>query len=460
MTQQTPLWAAPELKMALNTVVEETIFANGVTFDSRTVKPGDLFVALKTEKNDGHRYVQQAIEKGAVACIVDHEISELKKNQQIVVSDTLKALEALARFARMRTMAEVVGITGSCGKTTTKEMLTSCLSKQGKTHATQKNFNNNLGVPFTLANMPADTQYAVIEMGISHPGEMTELSDFVRPNVTLITNIAPAHQEFFADTRAIAAEKIHILDYQTKEGAIVLNVDDAQYQFLADTSVGAGLKKIIRFGQGEKADFRLISATPKQEKTHVVAEWHGEKIQYDLNFFGSHFALNSLAVLAAIDALGASVDQAITDLPTLSPEQGRGCVFDLQLDGKTIHIIDDAYNANPVSMKAGIQALGLRKGQKIAVLGDMLELGTKSYEMHLDILTQLEQNNVNKLYAVGPTMSQVFDLAPPDIQGAKALSALDLVETLKNDLQDGDWVLFKASHGTGLDPLIQKLKGE
>ncbi len=458
--QANPLWTSSELQMALNTTVDKNIWADGITFDSRVIKLGDIFVALKTEKNDGHQYVKTALENGARACIVDHKLDDVFEENQIVVPDTLKALEALARFARMRTDAQVIGITGSCGKTSTKEMLASCLTQQGKTHATQKNFNNNLGVPFTMANMPRDTQYAVIEMGISHPGEMTELSDFVRPNITLITNIAPAHQEYFADMRAIAAEKIHIVDYQNKDGSIVLNVDDPQYQFLADTATEAGLKKVIRFGENEKADFHLLSAVLHDNTTHVVAEWHGEKLTYDLNFAGAHFALNSLAVLAAIDAAGASVDQAVQDLETLKPLQGRGQVYDVHWSDKTVHLIDDAYNANPASMKASIIAFGQRPGRKIAVLGDMLELGEKSYQMHLDILPLLEQNNVSKLYAVGPVMSQAFDLVSPDMQGAKTLSATDFADVLRHDLLDGDWVLFKASHGTGLAPLIQKLKGE
>ena len=458
--KQNPLWSASELQMALNAKVDVQRVAYGVTFDSRVVKLGDLFVALKTDTNDGHKYVRQALEKGASICLVDHEVEGIAPENQIVVPDTLKALEALARFARMRSAATVIGITGSCGKTSTKEMLAACFEKQGITYKTQKNFNNNLGVPFTLANMPSETQYAVIEMGISHPGEMVELSDFVRPQITLITNIAPAHQEFFADTRAIAAEKVHILDYQSKDGTVVLNADDAQYQFLADTAVAAGIKKIIRFGQNEKSDFRLISTELQDNQTHVVADWHGEKLRYSLNFFGTHFALNSLAVFAAIDAAGASVEQAVQDIQILSPVQGRGQIETVTIAGKTIHLIDDAYNANPVSMVASIQALGQRSSPKIAVLGDMLELGEKSYEMHLDLLEDLAQNNIDKLYAVGPIMSRVFDLAPPALQGAKAQSAVELVEVLRRDLPEGAWVLFKASHGTGLDPLIRQLKGE
>ena len=458
--KENPLWTAAELKMALSTQVADNVSPYGVTFDSRMVKLGDLFVALKTENNDGHKYVRQALEKGASACIVDHLVPDIFPENQIVVPNTLEALEALARFARMRTDAQVIGITGSCGKTSTKEMLAACLEKQGNTYKTQQNFNNNLGVPFTLANMPAGTQYAVIEMGISHPGEMTELSDLVRPTVTLVTNIAPAHQEFFADTGAIAAEKIHIVDYQDKEGSIILNMDDAQYQFLADAATAAGVKKIIRFGKSEKSDFRLISDSFHTDRTSVVAEWHGEKLKYTLNFVGAHFALNSLAVLAAIDAMGASVDQALQDIQTVQPVSGRGQIETVEIEGKAVHLIDDAYNANPVSMAASIKALSLREGRKIAVIGDMLELGEKSYEMHLDILALLEQNTIDKLYAVGPTMSQVFDLAPPGLQGGKSDSALGLVEALRRDLQDGDWVLFKASHGTGLAALIKELKGE
>ncbi len=458
--KEPPLWTSSELQMALNTAVDKNIWASGVKFDSRTIELGDIFVALKTEQNDGHNYVTQALEKGASACIVNHPIETVLQSKQIVVPNTLQALESLARFARMRTMAQVIGITGSCGKTSTKEMIAQCLAKQGKTHATQKNFNNDLGVPYTLANMPADTQYAVIEMGISHPNEMAQLSDFVRPNVTLITNIAPAHQEFFENTKAIASEKIHIVDFQDKTGCILLNADDELCQFLADTATQKGVRKIVRFGHSDKADTQLITAVPQNDSTKVHLKMQGEKIDLTLQFIGQHFALNCAAALSAIEAVGASVDQAIYDIQTLSPVQGRGAVFTCTIEGKTVHLIDDAYNANPLSMQSSLRAFGAREGQKIAVLGDMLELGEKSLKMHLDILNELAQNNISKLYAVGPIMSQAFDLAPPDIQGAKTLSAESLADILRHNLQDGDWVLFKASHGMNLSALIQKLKGE
>ncbi len=456
-----PLWTGKELQLALNnpSVLPE-LKAYGVVFNSRETKVGDIFIALTTGQTDGHQYVQDALNRGAVVCIVSHEMPNVFAHQQIVVPDTLQALHALARFARMRTQAQVVGITGSCGKTSTKEMLLATLQEQGIAYATAANFNNNLGVPFTLANMPANTQYAIIEMGVSHPGEMTELSDFVRPNVTIVTNIAPAHQEFFPDKRAIAAEKIHILDYQSKDGTIVLNADDEQSQFMADTAVAAGIKKIIRFGQNDQSDFKLLSARVTNDATIVSAQWYEEKLDFALRLIGRHFAINALGVLAVIDALGASVDYAVKTLEKLKPIAGRGQTTDLSINGKTVHIIDDAYNANPASMGAGIAALGARSGQKIAVLGDMLELGDNSYQMHLDILDQLEENGVSKLYAVGPIMSQVFDLAPPHLQGAKAPSAVELADRLRMDLQDGDWVLFKASHGIGLAKLIKELKGE
>ncbi len=460
LKEENPLWISSELQMALATPVDKNIRAHGVCFDSRALQLGDLFIALTTGQTDGHQYVKSAVLKGAAACVVSRLQPEVPAEKQILVPDTLKAMEALARFARMRTAATVIGITGSCGKTTTKEMLATCLAQQGKTYATKKNLNNNLGVPFTLANMPADTHYAVIEMGISHTGEMTELSDFVRPNISLITNIAPAHQEHFENTAAIAKEKIHIVDYQAKAGTLILNADCPEEQLMADIATGAGLKKIIRFGQSEKADFKLLSAVAHENKTAVTAQWHGEKLRYDLSFTGAHFALNSLSVLAAVDAAGASVERAIEVLQTLTPVDGRGAVETLNINGKEVHLIDDAYNANPLSMSAAIKALGARNGRKIAVLGDMLELGKNSYQMHLDILEDLEQNNIDKLYAVGPEMSQVFEFVPPQMQGAKVLNAPELADTLTANLEQGDWVLFKASHGTRLDTLIQKLKGE
>ena len=458
--QGMPLWTHTELSLALNTKVDEKISGFGVCFNTQKLKIGDIFIALTGGKRDGHLFVREAMEKGAAACIVSAPQTDILVDRQIVVPDTTLALQALARFSRMRTEAIVVGITGSSGKTTTKEMLKACFAAQGKTYATVADFNNNLGVPFTLANMPALTQYAVIEMGISHKGEMSELSDFVRPQISLITNVASAHQEFFVNEQETACEKADIFDFQDKMGTAVLNKDNPFYQFLADASVAQNIKKIITFGSDIHSDFQLIDALFMDDKMQVNAKWHEEKLSFTLNFIGRHFALDALACLAVIDAAGASVEQAIETLQTLYPISGRGLLEEIDISEKKIQIINDAYNANPDSMKASLVSFGQRKGRKVAVLGDMLELGKDSQKMHLDLLPILAQNNVVSVYATGSMMQHVINALPADIMGKWVESTDALLPILKSELKSGDIVLFKASHNMGLERVIHQLKGE
>jgi len=459
-TQEMPLWTHTELSLALNVKVDDKVQGFGVVFNTQALKMGDIFVALTGGNRDGHVFVRQAVEKGAAACIVSTLQPDVPAWKQILVPDTKLALQALARFSRMRTEAIVIGITGSSGKTTTKEMISACLSKQGKTYATPGDFNNNLGVPLTLANMPVLTQYAVIEMGISHPGEMTELSDFVRPNISLITNVFPAHQEFFAHEQDIACAKADIFDFQDKTGAAVLNKDSPFYQFLADASVAQHIKKIITFGIDVKSDFQLKEAFPEGDKWRVNAVWHEENLSFTLNFVGQHFALDALACLAVIDAVGASVDSAIETLQTLYPIAGRGLVEQVDIHNKKIQIINDAYNANPGSMRASLAAFGQRVGHKVAVLGDMLELGSESQKMHLDILPILAQNGIESVYATGVMMRAVINALPPEISGKWVATLDELASLLQNELNAGDVVLFKASHAMGFEKMIKTLKGE
>ena len=458
--KEMPLWTHTELSLALNTKVDEKIQGFGVCFNTQQLKIGDIFIALTGGKRDGHLFVHEAMEKGASACIVSTLQTDILADRQIIVPDTILALQALARFSRMRTEAIVIGITGSSGKTTTKEMLKACFSAQGKTYASVANFNNNLGVPFTLANMPALTQYAVIEMGISHKGEMGELSDFVRPRISLITNVTSAHQEFFVNEQETACEKADIFDFQDKTGTVVLNKDSPHYQFLADASVAQNIKKIITFGSNPNSDFQLIDTLIMGKKMQVNAKWHEEKLSILMNFIGIHFALDALACLAVVDAAGASVEKAIETLQTLSPISGRGATEQIKIDGKLIEIINDAYNANPDSMRASLVALGMREGRKIVVLGDMSELGADSLKMHLDLLPMLAQNNIVSVYATGPMMQHVVNALPADIMGKWVESPEGLLPILRKELQSGDIVLFKASHHIGMEKVIRQLKGE
>ena len=453
------LWTGVELQQALTVPVARNAKVWRVVFNSKEVQLGDLFVALTGGARDGHEFVKGALEKGASLCLVNYELSDVPKEKQVVVSDTRKALESLARYARMRTEALVVGITGSSGKTTTKEMLGACLSVQSKTFITEANLNNDLGVALMLANLPADSQYAVIEMGISHVGEMTDLSDLVRPNVSIITNIHPAHQEFFKTMEMTATEKAHILDFQDKNGTVILNVDTNCVALLSDLAHQANMKHIMTFGTKENADIKLLDTFVQNDKMHVKAEFHGEKLNYDLNFLGRHYALDSLAVLGAVDALGASTIQAIQTLQTLTPTAGRGRVQEIEVEGKKITLIDDAYNANPASMQAGLEALSLYRGRKVVVLGDMLELGDVAQQRHLDLLKVLA-HNVDKVFAVGTLMKAMFDKLPDNQKGLWCQTADEVMSILIPCLMDQDVLYVKSSHGTGLYKLVNYLKGK
>ncbi len=452
------LWNGVELQQALTVPVSKNIKVWRVLFNSQDIQTGDLFVALTGGTRDGHEFVKDAVERGASLCLVNHEICDVPKEKQVIVPDTRRALEALARYSRMRTQAQIVGITGSSGKTTTKEMLGACLSDQGKTFMTKANLNNDLGVALMLANLPADAQYAVIEMGISHVGEMTGLSDLVRPYVSVITNIHPAHQEFFKNLTITAQEKAHIFDFQDKNGAAVLNADTNCTDLLLNSAYQLNIKHILTFGQNQKADLRLINTSVHNKKMHLKAQFHGEDLNMNLNFLGVHYASDALAVLGCVDALGASTVQAVKTLESLTPAQGRGQVQQIDVVGKKITLIDDAYNANPASMHAGLEALKFYTGRKIAVLGDMLELGDDAAKRHLDLLEVLT-HNADKVFVVGTLMKAVFDLLPDAQKGGWTQTADEMISVLMPYLQAEDVLYIKSSHGTGLYKLVNQLKG-
>ena len=460
--KKTPLWSAKELQMALSVPVSETLKVWGVSIDTRTLKMGDLYIAIKGDKMDGHQFVHEALEKGAVACLVDHKIPDVLDENQIIVSDTVDAIKSLARFARMRSDAVFIGITGSSGKTTTKEMLRACLAEQGLTHATAGNLNNQLGVPLTLTNMPLEVQYAVIEMGMSHAGELTELSDLVRPDMTLITMVGPAHFASFKDETEIAAAKAEIFRYQNRYGTAVLNRDNSFYQFFADEATKQGIKNITSFGVNQKADFILQDEMLENGLTHILVDFHGTSLSYTLNFVGHHFVMNSMAVLAMVDAVGASVVQAVKSLERVLPVAGRGALIPVSIKGKDFFLIDDAYNANPSSVKASLNSLGMRQinGRKIAVLGDMLELGPQSTQMHLDLKKDIVDNQIDKVYATGQDMEALYQALPIQQQGAFEKTPRALLERLRTDIEAGDVVLVKASNGSGLKVIVDGLQGK
>ncbi len=452
-----PLWTTRELQEATGSVLPENIQAYGVSIDSRTVQPGDLFIAVKGEKSDGHAYVEQALKKGAVAAVVDHPMVIADTDKLLVVEDTRKALYLLAEFAKNRSRAVRIGITGSSGKTTSKEMLIKALSNQGHVHATTGNLNNEWGVPLTLARMPEETDFAVIEMGMNHPGELTRLSALVEPNVAFITMIGSAHREFFKSEEDIATTKSEIFSHLLPGGTAVLNADSPFYDFLKQKAAQNGISTILSFGQNEKADSRLIKTDSINGRTTVHADVCGTCIQFSMNLTGLHFIQNALGVLAVVSALGKDLEKAVQGLSNMSAVKGRGAFVKSTFNGKAITVIDDAYNANPSSMAASIAVLGTCEGRKIAVLGDMLELGEFSETLHTNLVDNLLAIHVDKVYAVGSMMKKLYDKLPTDAQGAWTEKAVDLLPLLAKGLQSGDTVLVKASNGIKLYEIVKEL---
>ena len=455
-----PLWSAGDLEMALSAPIPPWVSIAGISIDTRTIRVGDLYIALTGAKADGHDFVAEAVRRGAGACVVARVVPAVPAEKQIVVADTQKALESLARFARMRSEALFVGITGSSGKTTAKEMLRACLSDQGATHATEGNLNNHVGVPLTLARLPLNAQYAIVEMGMNHAGEIHQLTDLVRPDVTLITTIGSAHRGFFKTEQDIAAAKAEIFDGQNRTGTAVLNRDNPFYDFLAQQTRKQGIRKILSFGQKASADFVLKGIEVKQDGMSVQSRLNGTDCRFDLNFIGAHFAMNALGVLGVVDAVGASVEKAILSLKAVMPMAGRGGSEPVRIGRAKITLIDDAYNANPSSVAASLQSLSLRAGRKIAVLGDMLELGEFAERLHVELADIIRGKAIDKVYALGEWMGKMFDALPPEKQGQKVQTVDELHRILAHDLRGGDVVLVKSSHGTGLYRLVEKLRGE
>lgn len=459
--EQTPLWTYDELRACLGDTVPTGACAFGISIDTRTLTVGDMYVAIRGERLDGHDFVAAAVHKGASICLVDHEIAGVPKSKQIIVTDVQTAFEKMGAFARNRSEAAFIEITGSSGKTTTKEMLKTVLSAQGNTYATAGNLNGKIGVPLTLARMGRDVQYAIIETGMDHLGDLANLSKMVRPNVSIITMVGPAHLAYFKDVAQIAQAKSEIFIGQEKDGTAIINADSPYYAFLRDNAISNGIRNIISFGKNDCADFKLLNAVPGGDKTMVDAMVGGEKIAYTIGFLGEHFAMNSLAVLAGVDAVGASVKQAATDLAQTSAAQGRGAAQKITLaDGRSYDLIDDSYNANPASMAASIGTLGMHANAvKIALLGDMLELGAAEIEMHTNLLQNLLDNHVAKVYAVGTLMKHLFDILPPDMQGAWRQTPAEIADIVLNEVPNGCVLLVKSSKSTGLNKIIPTLKG-
>lgn len=445
--------------------------ATGVSIDTRTLQPGDLFVALKAAR-DGHEFVAEALEKGAAAALVSRVPDGVAAEAPlVVVPDVLKGLRALGKAARKRTRAKVVAITGSVGKTSTKEMFRAALRGQGRVHAAEASYNNHWGVPLTLARMPAETDFAIIEIGMSNPGEIAPLAKLAKPDVAVVLTVAAAHLAAFEDLEGIAREKASIFEGLGKGGVAVVNADIATAKILKAAAKASKAKRIVRFGEAKGVDVRLKRASASERATVVEARLGEREIVFKLATPGVHFALNGVAVLAAADALGADLALTAQGLGRWEPPPGRGTAERIALDPVedwSAKLIDDAFNANPASMAAALDVLALTepehnvgrvaKGRRIAVLGDMLELGPDERALHAALADHRAMGEVDRVDCVGPLMASLWESLPRERRGAKVARAEELVERAHTLVDAGDVVLVKGSKGSRVSLVADALR--
>ncbi len=436
--------------------------AGGVSIDSRSLARDDLFIALNGPSFDGHDFVAKSFEAGAAAAMVSHEPGEAGDDAPLlVVDDTMDALGALGAAARARSGARIVAITGSVGKTSTKEMLRLALSAQGETAASAASFNNHWGVPLSLARMPQSAQFGVFEVGMNHAGEISPLSRLIRPHVAVITTVAPAHMAFFASIEDIADAKAEIFDGVEPGGAAILNRDNSHFARLEAAAQTKGLKRIVSFGADAGADVQLVDCAISPNCCDVTASVAGRRIDFRLGVPGRHMALNSLAVLAAVDALGADVERAALAMAGLSALEGRGKRHTVARDSGGFTVIDESYNANPASMCAAIEALSAVQpepgGRRIAVLGEMRELGDQSPSMHAGLAGTLERNGVDLVFTAGSDVAYLFSALPAAMQGIHADSAEALAPTVSETVRPGDVIMIKGSLASRMKTVVEAL---
>lgn len=462
-----PLWTGDDVALATNGrhasgAPTADWQARGVSIDSRNCAPGDLFIALAGPNFDGHDYVGAALAGGAAGAVVSRIPDDLKGSTQLVaVDDCDAALTALGRFARDRSQAQFVCVTGSVGKTSTKDGLAAALAACGTTHATAGNLNNHLGTPLTLARTPADSVYGVLELGMNHAGELTPLSKLARPDVAVITTIEAVHLEFFDSVCGIAEAKAEIFAGLGDKGVAVLNRDNAYFAFLASIAADQGAKRILGFGADPEADSRLVSADFDDDGSDVTAEVDGHVLHYRLNAPGRHRVINSLAVLAAVAGLGANLDAAAAALADVAVARGRGRRHHVATSAGDYVVIDDSYNASPASMRAAFDVLGAAHpegaGRRIAVLGDMLELGTDAARLHAALARNLETNDVDLVFTSGALMAALHEALPPQMRGDHTDTPEELLPLVLNAIQAGDVVLVKGSLGSRVGPIAEAL---
>jgi UDP-N-acetylmuramoyl-tripeptide--D-alanyl-D-alanine ligase len=455
----TPLALFAPMHARLSGTMPQPIF--GVSIDTRSLMPGDLFFAIKGDRIDGHDHVRDAFDKGAAAAVIDEDHSDALKGAgpMYVVHDVLRAMEGLAVAARARTSARIVAVTGSVGKTTTKEALRHVLSQAGATYASAASYNNHWGVPLTLARMPRETNFGVIEIGMNHAGEILPLTEMVKPHVAIITTVAPVHLEFFDSVEAIADAKAEIFAGLVPGGVAILNADNPHYQQLDKAARAAGAGHIATFGADSHADARLIAIETDETHATVTARVAGRELTYRLGAPGRHVAMNSLAVLLTAQAFGLDLEEAADSLATFEVPAGRGRRFVLQAENGPFTLLDESYNANPASVGAALALVGsLKAERRIAVLGDMLELGPLGPSLHAALAEDVLTHRIDFVFAAGPLMRNLFNALPQDRRGAWRENAATLEDIVLSAVRCGDLVIVKGSNASKMSAIVAALK--
>lgn len=450
-----PLWTSADIARATSGAEGGGFSATGVSIDTRSLEPGDLFVALAGVR-DGHEFVAQAMAKGAAGALVSQEVDA----PVVKVADTLFALEKLGVVARDRAAnARRGAVTGSVGKTSVTQAIMAGLSLAGRAHSSIKSYNNHIGVPLTLARMPADTERAVFEIGMNHADEIRPLTRFVRPHAVVVTTVGPVHTENFPDgEEGVARAKAEIFEGLEPGGVAILNADNRWFGLLKTEAEKAG-GRVLSFGTGETCDARLIDFQAGHGHAVIQARLHGKAMDFPILQTGFHWGLNSMAVLLMLEALDVDLDKSLAALGSFEPLAGRGAESAVAVKGGAFTLIDESYNANPISMASAIKTLGARaaSGRRIVALTDMLELGPEEAPFHAGLAAPLEAASIDLVFCAGPLMKSLWDALPTTRRGGYAETAAALAPQLAQAVEAGDVVMVKGSNGSKAGLIAQGL---
>jgi UDP-N-acetylmuramoyl-tripeptide--D-alanyl-D-alanine ligase len=457
MRNMSALWTSSEIAAATGGLTSAAFIASGVAFDSREVGVGDLFIALSGDTTDGHRFIDGAFAKGAAGAIV----SVATHHPHILVEDTAAALNALGVASRTRSAAKIVGVTGSVGKTGTKEALANALARAnvGPVHRSVKSYNNHTGVPLSLARMHADTRFGVFEMGMNHAGELAALTQLVRPHVALVTTVASAHREFFASEDAIADAKGEIFAGLEAGGTAIIPFDNVHRDRLI-AAAKPYATNIITFGLSAGADVRALDVVEVDGGTMVTATLPGADLCFTVSQPGAHWVSNALAVMAAVQAMGGDLAAAGLALADFGGLAGRGAQHQIAVAGGHAILIDESYNANPTSMAATLAVLGATEAKRrVAVLGEMRELGPEGAMLHAGLAAPIMAANVDFALLIGAAMAPLAAALDGKVKCAHVPDASTALDLLQQDIRAGDVVLIKGSNAIGLSRLVDVISG-